>query len=214
MGSRSREALITIVRHESDGQPSPAANPAITRILHADPTAELSPSVTKRQCRGSGGSGFRRRSGWPERARRASPRHGEHRPAITVTPVPLPRIAGGDVWVFAANDAAITATAARSGQRCGSSCPAPAARPWPGQAAEQIANTPPDNRARWLRSCYLSCMISPNRGDFPRLRVQVLGHVKTPWRPVCGHAGTSPVRGLPPVPGDRLSSPRPSCAGA
>ena len=39
------------------------------------------------------------------------------------------------------------------------------------------ANTPPETCARGIRSCYLSCMISPNRGDFPRMRVQVpLGH--------------------------------------
>jgi hypothetical protein len=45
--------------------------------------------------------------------------------------------------------------------------------PRTGQAAGQTANTSQNIRARWPRSCYLICMISPNRGDFPRLRVQV-----------------------------------------
>jgi hypothetical protein len=43
----------------------------------------------------------------------------------------------------------------------------------------------------------------PDPGNFPRFRVQVLGHSNSPYPPVSGHAGTSPGRWRPPAPGDR-----------
>ena len=51
--------------------------------------------------------------------------------------------------------------------------PAPAAQPFTGQVADQIANTPRNTRVRSPRSCYPYCMISPIRGDRTGIRVQV-----------------------------------------
>jgi hypothetical protein len=63
--------------------------------------------------------------------------------------------------------------------RCGS-CRHPRAPPCTGQAAARIENTPPNIHARWHRSCYLSCMISPNQGNLPGFRVQVPPANRTP----------------------------------
>ena len=62
----------------------------------------------------------------------------------------------------------------QSSPRCQAGAPAPAAAAMhKAQVAGQTANTSRNTRARRLWSCYLSCMISPNQGNFTGLRVQV-----------------------------------------
>jgi hypothetical protein len=50
----------------------------------------------------------------------------------------------------------------------------------------------------------------PESGRFHRHGGSSLGHSKTPWPPVSGHAGTSPGRRLPPAPGYRRVCSSPS----
>lgn len=55
----------------------------------------------------------------------------------------------------------------------------PSRPPCTGQVPEQIANTWQNIGAPGHRSCYLSCMISPDQGNLPGFRVQApLGHGK------------------------------------
>jgi len=65
------------------------------------------------------------------------------------------------------------------------------------QVAGQTANTSRNTRARRLWSCYLSCMISPDQGNFTGLRVQVPSDTVNPHnQPFRGRRGRDPGAGL------------------